>query len=517
MKKQITILILLIISSYVAIYAQKPKWADSYQRQMLYPKSEYLTGFFSEINSQNKPPEELLNKLLESAKRELIEQIQVSIENKVVLATDIINTKTHEVFKQASVSFSKASITGMITDKYYDYSQKEAYVFVYAKKSELISYYQHLVINCKLEIEQKINNAQQYVKLNDRKLALKTFRECYLLFEKYKQDQSILLMLDNISTIDVMGISEYEIQVNSCIKKLLQSEQLTLDDVCTFMADELKKSVEEINGIIGIENFTFEETKTISEFSRRFAAIFPSKLMEEGFHIATSNPILTDSSLKKTYDYTISGTFWFEGNKHLKIIANLKNLQDGKLLAGVEGFLPISWLSNEHIAVEPSKTVALNDKIKALAKNENAGGGILVDLYTNKGFDNLLFTEGDTLKIFVKANHECYLRFIYYQADGKIVLFKDNFYISPEQINELTLISAGTNINFICSPPFGVEILQMNAQTEKFKPLNTKIIDGFEYVLDDVNQILANNRNRKQIDEHNLNAEKRIIFTTMAK
>ena len=98
MKKQITILILLIISSYVAIYAQKPKWTDLYQRQMLYPKSEYLTGFFSEINSQNKPPEELLNKLLESAKRELIEQIQVSIENKVVLATDIINTKTHGIY-----------------------------------------------------------------------------------------------------------------------------------------------------------------------------------------------------------------------------------------------------------------------------------------------------------------------------------------------------------------------------------------------------------------------------------
>jgi len=516
MNKQITILIIFSIFSFYTLNAQKPSWTDAYQRQSLYPLSEYLTGFSSELNKLNEPENDLLNRLLESAKLQLVDQIQVTIESRVTLGTDVTDTKTHQVFKQASVSFSKASITGMTTEKYYDRQKKEAFAFVYAKKSDLKNYYQKLVDNYLLEIEQRISDAKQYIKTNDKQKALKAYRECYILFDKYKQDQSTLLALDNVSTLEGKGVGEYEVQVNNAVTKLLQSEQLTLDDVCAFMASELRNRLANLDGSIGIENFTYEGTKIVTEFSRRFASQFPSKLIKEGFQISMDNPTNTNNSIKKTCDLMLYGTFWVEGS-HLKIIANLKNIREAKLLAVVEGFLPISWLSQEHVAINPPPNDTLDKNIKVFAKNEIVNGGIIVDLYTNKGQDNLLFTEGDTLKLFVKANHECYLRLIYYLADNKIVLFRDNFYISPSSINKIIPLNAGPDQVFICAPPFGFEILQLNAQTERFKPLKTNIVDGYEYILDDVNQIVANNRSMQRIGDQKLNAEKRIIFTTMAK
>ena len=87
-----------------------------------------------------------------------------------------------------------------------------------------------------------------------------------------------------------------------------------------------------------------------------------------------------------------------------------------------------------------------------------------IDLFTNYGKENLIFEEGDTLRLYIKANKECFVRFIYHLADGSKVLLLDNFLVERGEVNKLIKIEQ----EFECYPPFGTEVLQLNAQTSPF-------------------------------------------------
>ena len=70
---------------------------------------------------------------------------------------------------------------------------------------------------------------------------------------------------------------------------------------------------------------------------------------------------------------------------------------------------------------------------------------------------------------------------------------------------------------FICAEPFGAELLQVNAQTEKFEPLNTSKKYGYNFITDDLNEIIEKNRGFKKLDSKILRAENRLVITTMSK
>jgi hypothetical protein len=71
---------------------------------------------------------------------------------------------------------------------------------------------------------------------------------------------------------------------------------------------------------------------------------------------------------------------------------------------------------------------------------------------------------------------------------------------------------------FICAEPFGAELLQVNAQTEKFEPLVTKMQYGYNFITDDIGEIIKKNRGFKKLDNDKvLKAENRMIITTMGK
>jgi hypothetical protein len=97
--------------------------------------------------------------------------------------------------------------------------------------------------------------------------------------------------------------------------------------------------------------------------------------------------------------------------------------------------------------------------------------------------------------------------------DGSQVLFVDNYYISSDKVNMVYELP----YEFECSAPFGVETIQLNAQSVPFKKLNTRVEDGFEFVVDDLPVILANSRGFKKINDETLKAEKRLTLTTMGR
>ena len=149
--------------------------------------------------------------------------------------------------------------------------------------------------------------------------------------------------------------------------------------------------------------------------------------------------------------------------------------------------------------------------MRVFSKGEIEGGDLKVELWTNKGADNLIFTEGEHMKLSVRANKECYLRVIYHLADGQKVLLLDNYYISTDKVNKVYELP----YEFECSEPFGVETLQLNAQELAFGGLRTQKQDGYEFIVDDMQTILVTTRGMKRIEKSDLKAEKRVTITTM--
>lgn len=206
----------------------------------------------------------------------------------------------------------------------------------------------------------------------------------------------------------------------------------------------------------------------------------------------------------------LSGTYWEEGD-FLKFISVLKDLNTSKTMASAENRIPKSWLQANKIELKPENFEEALLRQKVMTKDEIIGGGLLLNVWTNKGDDNLLFTEGEIMKLSVRVNHECYLRFIYYFADGTKTLLEDNYYISSDLVNKVVTLPT----DYKCFPPFGAETLQVVAQNERFEPLEIKEENGYKIIVKNTQEVVNTIRGFKKDSDQKLFAEKRLTISTI--
>ena len=68
---------------------------------------------------------------------------------------------------------------------------------------------------------------------------------------------------------------------------------------------------------------------------------------------------------------------------------------------------------------------------------------------------------------------------------------------------------------FECAEPFGAEVLQVFARTEPFEPLETVERDGYYFLKEDLPRFLARTRGFKRKQPETMQAERRVVITTM--
>ena len=343
----ITIIFILGINT---VFAQR-SWLDYNSRSTQYPDNTYLIGFASEGQIDDVSGD-YFNILGDVARKKLIESIQVKIQSRATLEVENINSKTHEHFKQQSVSVSQANIVGLKYETYYDKKNKDAYAFCYAKKSEVITYYKNIIATKKESISKKIQEASSSISVGDNPNALKTYYAGMKMLREIDEAQYLLVALgfSNNSDLYIDEVSNYESKIKNGIASLSNSKNLSLADVSEFMAYGLKLQSEKLNESISLGKITYQDTGLSSKFSNRFNDIFKQKLV---------NVSKYNISDKKNQQLFISGTYWKEGSK-LKIITDLKSKEKGKIIASVETRLPISWLKENNIAYLPESIKKLD-------------------------------------------------------------------------------------------------------------------------------------------------------------
>jgi hypothetical protein len=512
MKKSVAAAALtLILTTHFCINAlcQTPEWADAATRKLKFRDSEFILGYASEVNTQKEVPADLLKRVERYAKSQLAEYIQVTVKSEV----ENIVTENKQGYQQSFTgtysSSTELNLVGLKVESVYDQKSKTGYALALAKRSELYTYYKALADKSLSDAEIKVKTARESMGSGKGEQALKLSHEAMALIQQIEQAQTVIIAIKRGVTDEVKEQQTRLVALKTSVEDITRNVQRSagnsLDDICFFLAQGLKMQSGTLDAFVSLANFTYQDTKMGSEFSNRLNQSLTSKLVTDGgYRIVPQGP--------EKKGYILTGTYWKEA-KDLKLIATLRQI-DGNVVASAEAFLSLSWIENNQVKYLPENFEDAYSRMKAFNKDEVIKGDLNIEIWTNKGAENLLYTEGEKLKIYIRANKECYVRMIYHLADGQSVLLLDNFYVAGHLINKVIEIPD----EFTCAEPFGVETLQVNAQTEKFPNLNTKNEDGYQFIQNTFNDIMVNTRGFKKDTPQIVDkAEKRVVFTTMKK
>lgn len=359
-------LLMLFFFFSATLFAQQPAWIDYARRNALYPPSEYLVGFESGENSSDEDPGKLLEKYESLARDNVVESILVSIESNNAMHISNVNGKTEEEFLSKSVSFSKATINGLRTDRYYDKKKKLVYAIAYVNIKKLAYYYKDLLSNNVAELEQKMRAGRSFIEMDDKENALRSFYEGMPLLSEIDEAQMLLIALNKKEDVDRYSrrIHDLRIDLNESINQLQESNELSLSETAYFLAYGLFVQLQEEKGMLAMDLFTYENTGLSSAFSRRWNDELADALLKVGLnHVRSLSEAVSNAS-------EVGGNYWTEGTA-LRIHARV--LQNGDVLAVSEGSIPLAWLKQEGLNYSPPQLEKVRqlDNVHLLAINPN--------------------------------------------------------------------------------------------------------------------------------------------------
>jgi len=503
------IIILIMIVSGKLTTAQTPSWASEAGRKVQFNDRDYLVGFASEVNTNRENPSDVEKRVASYARAQLIEYVQVTVRSEMEHQTLESGRNFTDLFRSTVSSESGLELVGLKTETAYDSRSRTAYALAYANKSDLIAYYHNLLHTQVTDTENQVQRARQSLQSNDVKSALALIAQASSGMNTISQSQEILMALQprTITMHDLLMDRVLEIRNKSgeLIRQAQRSDQNTLQDACMFMARGLAEQAGTIHQPILLTSFTYQDSRMASNLSRWLNPTLSSQLVREGRYN------VTDQRNDGEKPFIVTGTFWEEKND-LKIIAALKD-QTGKIVATSEAFLPKKWLSENNIGYLPENFEDTYTRLKAFERNEIISGDLNLETWTNKGDENLLYLKGERMKIYVRTNKEAYIRVTYHLADKQMVLLLDNYYIPAHNANKVVELP----YEFQCAEPFGVETLQVNAQSEQFAMLRTSQYAGYTFIANNVEEAVKNTRGMIQVSPSSQiqKAERRIVITTM--
>ncbi len=350
MKKALVIILSLIVS--LNIIAQKPSWTDYYNRSEMYPENEYLIGFVSGYNNQDRDPGELKRVYENMAKDKLIQSLQVEIETMNKLNITNENGRSGEEFSSESVSFSKASIAGMITQSYYDRRKNEVFALALVNKKELAYYYKTTIRDGMNAIEQKLKEGRKYTSRDDKKNALRSYYESMPFMVKIDEAKTALSALNRKYYTD-FNREKYDmlkLELIEEIKTLVNPEDLDLSDAAYFAAYGISLQLDENVQNIFLEDISYKNTRLTSDFSKQWKAEFETSLLKIKDYQLVENGRLKNS-------VAISGNYWMENDIiKISILASI----DNNLVAASNASLQKQWADSNDIHIIPEVVLNLN-------------------------------------------------------------------------------------------------------------------------------------------------------------
>lgn len=358
----------------LGLVAQAPNWVNASQRELLYPENQYFVKHYSDVNNNKESEGQFLDKLLNAARTELVNSIYSTVQSNTELNIESTNNnqniETTERLSSISNVYSKITLVGLKSEKYYDKKSKSGHALVYADKSNLIRFYQESRSKTQNAINQNIQEAQSYVSQDNKKEAFKAYYACLQLFKDHQEIEQILLALNPSGfSSEASNLNRAKTTVNTGIHAIKSSPSLNLDEASFLLVFESLARLDSTFQQVNVYRFTYRDTQMLSDFSPQLKTQVEKNISENTrFNYKSISPN-AESFTSKDFPL-IEGQFQEDG-QFVRIISTIAKNTSGEVLSKSEVRLPYSWFQNNQVKYIPASLEKINllKKLKLEALN----------------------------------------------------------------------------------------------------------------------------------------------------
>ena len=519
-------------------HAAKPDWVKNYGHSEERPIHIYLVGFGSAWGSGAEPRQIAADDARADVSRNVVTKVK-----------SIIRTSESEIKGTLSQQYSGVTqsetvlkLLGLETEVYVDSGRNPTtYVLAYISRAQLKRIYTERASILREEIRRILADAEEAEDVSKINLAAEKYLSTYPLYDGLREAEIILLVTKHYSSPADVAFDELErvtkkisrepgippipshTEVINRVEQLVSESITSIDGIARAIVFQLSKQVKQPTDKVLLTPFTYQDTQMSSRFSRQLFTALEVQLGQiakwktvNQTHRLHNN--FRPRSVQHMRDFAkgtgatllLSGTYWENGDQ-ITLRATLRYVETGEVKAGAVVTFDRDM---KNLDFKPQNYKQALIEQYAFAEEEFVSGGLQVEVWTNKGSQNLLYTEGETMKVFVRVNREAHIRLLYILADGRRTLLYDSYYIDQSKVNRVVEIPD----EFECAPPFGAELLVVAARTEKFPSIQTYENNGYHFLsAKDAGQAARNFRGmkKKQKQPDVQQSEARLVLTTM--
>ena len=227
------------------------------------------------------------------------------------------------------------------------------------------------------------------------------------------------------------------------------------------------------SGTVQVDLFTYENTQVQSPVSLALYQALTKELPRWKF-------LSLNTRGMKRIPLKLSGEIWKTEDAQFRVAASLNRGDTGKQLASANVSTPQAKYRGAQIIpanLQQAKNHNDNFADRTPTSRIITGDELTVDFWTNKGPESVSYEADEEMTVYCRVNQPSYVRLLYMLENGSYTVLYDNYRITQENVGRNVTIDT-----FVCAPPFGSEILMIQARAEKFPQLDTQEEDGYYYL-----------------------------------
>ena len=524
------LLFFLVSPFLITIQAGKqPDWVVNYGQSDKYDEQVYLTGF-GEALGISRESKEIAQ---ENARADLSQKVLVKIDSTVSNYQLEDGEETLQQFSTVTQSSSELQVMGLETLTYVRDSRKNpmSFALVYIERKKLAKLYQAEKKHLTSQILQLITLAENQD--NPKYTSVQYYYQTWPLLDKLAEVQTILLSVSGtriFSDLASQDLADQPLilnksQINRRIQQLSLHSIDNLDDVAGAIQFQLYQQFDLQHQQLLVQPFFYQDTRLSSRFARYFKQLLEGKLENSikphrEFQAKSVN-YEKDMAVSAGADYIITGSYW-EKEDNVQILAFCRSVQTGEIRASANVDFKRGMFKSS-LNLKPDNFEKIMSQQLAFEQEVIDSGQLKLEVWTDRGKNALLYSQGELMKVYLRTNRPCYVRLLYILANGQKTLLVDNLQINLESINRPLLVNDLLEIDFECTSPFGAEMIIGVARNYPFDTIETTERDGYIFIDTDNPKHLANItrgtkgfKRRKRNDESIQQTETKLILTTVA-